>query len=74
MFQGFGLESAKAIHDLGFDVIAGCYDNNSAGAKELKGRPWVQKVEVISLDVTSENSVVACTKEMKDICRDNGML
>lgn len=71
--SGFGLESAKAIRDLGFDVIAGCYDDNSAGARELKGRPWVQKVEVISLDVTSENSVAACAKEIKDICRDNGL-
>ena len=68
------MESAKAICDLGFDVIAGCYDNYSARAKELKSRPWVRKVEVISLDVTSKNSFVACTKEMKYISRDNGML
>ena len=68
------MESGKAIHDLGFDVIAGCYDDNSAGVKELKGHPCVRKVEVISLDVTSENSVVACTKEMKDLRRDDGML
>ena len=66
------MESGKAIHDLGFDVIAGCYDDN--GVKELKGHPCVRKVEVISLDVTSKNSFVACTKEMKYISRDNGML
>ncbi|XP_005113393.2 retinol dehydrogenase 16 [Aplysia californica] len=69
---GFGLASAKAIRDLGFGVIAGCYDDNSAGAKELRARPWVQKVEVVSLDVTNEASVAACAKEVREICQDQG--
>ncbi|CAG5118002.1 unnamed protein product [Candidula unifasciata] len=71
--SGFGLESAKALQDLGFGVIAGCYDDNSPGALELKARPWVQKVEVLILDVTSEASVLACAKEVKDIVRDQGL-
>ncbi|GFR66821.1 histone-lysine N-methyltransferase SETMAR [Elysia marginata] len=68
--SGFGLESAKAIRDLGFMVIAGCYNDNSPGAKELKARPWVKKVEVVSLDVSNEASVMACAEEVKAICSD----
>ncbi|GFO22527.1 D-beta-hydroxybutyrate dehydrogenase, mitochondrial [Plakobranchus ocellatus] len=71
--SGFGLESAKAIRDLGFQVIAGCYNDNSPGAKELRDRPWVKKVEVVSLDVTSEASVQACAEEVKAICNDQGL-
>lgn len=71
--SGFGLESAKAIRDLGFMVIAGCYNDNSPGAKELRARPWVKKVEVVSLDVTNEASVVACAEEVKAICNDQGL-
>uniref|UniRef100_A0A0B6Y995 Uncharacterized protein n=1 Tax=Arion vulgaris TaxID=1028688 RepID=A0A0B6Y995_9EUPU len=70
---GFGLESAKALRDLGFGVVAGCYDDNSKGAVELKSRPWVKKVEVVILDVSNEASVLACAKEIKDIVRDTGL-
>ncbi|BFZ25800.1 hypothetical protein BsWGS_28839 [Bradybaena similaris] len=71
--SGFGLESAKALRDLGFGVIAGCYDDNSPGAVELKARPWVQKVEVLVLDVTNEASVAAFAKEVRDIVTDQGL-
>ncbi|CAL1533823.1 unnamed protein product [Lymnaea stagnalis] len=72
--SGFGLEAAKAIRDLGFGVIAGCLDDNSPGAIELKARPWVKKIEVVILDVSNEASVLACAREVKDICRDQGSL
>ena len=72
-YEGLGLASAKALCDYGFGVIAGCYGDNSDGAKELKGRPWVKKIEVVSLDVTSVTSVSACVKEVEDICRDQGV-
>jgi 3-hydroxybutyrate dehydrogenase len=71
--SGFGLESAKALRDLGFGVIAGCLDENSKGAGELRARPWVKKVEVVILDVSNEASVLACAKEVKDIVRDQGL-
>ena len=60
------------IRDLGFMVIAGCYNDNSPGAKELRSRPWVKKVEVVSLDVSNEASVMACAEEVKAICNDQG--
>ncbi|KAI8786153.1 D-beta-hydroxybutyrate dehydrogenase, mitochondrial [Biomphalaria glabrata] len=71
--SGFGLEAAKALRDLGFGVIAGCLDDHSPGAVELKARPWVKKIEVVILDVSNEASVLACAKEVKDICRDQGL-
>ncbi|KAH9495342.1 (2R,3R)-2,3-butanediol dehydrogenase [Bulinus truncatus] len=71
--SGFGLEAAKALRDLGFGVIAGCMDDHSPGAEELKARPWVKKIEVVILDVSNEASVLACAKEVKEICRDQGL-
>ena len=55
-------------------VIAGCYNDNSPGAKELRARPWVKKVEVVNLDVSNEASVMACAEEVKAICSDQGEL
>jgi len=67
--SGFGLASAKAFKELGFHVIAGCFNDTSSGAKEL----LQAEVKVISLDVTSTDSVDCCLKVVKETCGGSGL-
>ncbi|XP_059159513.1 D-beta-hydroxybutyrate dehydrogenase, mitochondrial-like [Physella acuta] len=71
--SGFGLEAAKALREIGLNVIAGCFYDSSPGAVELRARPWVKKIEVVILDVSNEASVLACAEEVKHICQDQGI-
>jgi len=69
--SGFGLASAKKFRDVGFSVIAGCFDENSAGAKELQSGS--AKVDVVALDVSDQNSVSKCGQFIDTLCKGKGL-
>lgn len=54
-------------------VIAGCLDEEGEGAKRLmdqsKGR-----IHVIKLDITKQNDIDRCSREIMEICKDKGEL
>ena len=68
--SGFGLSAAKAFRDLGFGVFAGCFNENSNGAKELRAG---KKVEILQLDVTDDVSVGECAERIRAVCGEQGL-
>lgn len=65
---GFGHALAKRLDHLGFTVIAGCLDANGEGASAL--RSWSSSIHVVSLNVTSEESVRNAVEFAKKICKN----
>ena len=68
--SGFGLAGAKDLCKAGFEVIAGCYSASSPGAKELRRN---RKIKIVTLDISSEESVKQCVQNVKAWCRDAGL-
>ena len=62
--SGFGHRTAKRLAtELGFTVFAACLDVKSEGAKALKS---LQRIKVVPLDVTSDESVDAAVEYVKN--------
>ncbi|CAL1539144.1 unnamed protein product [Lymnaea stagnalis] len=70
--SGFGLALAKRLHDKGFTVFAGCLNPDGDGGKELKALNS-EKLRVIPLDVTNDDSVSRCLKVVKEKCSNTGL-
>ena len=68
---GFGNQLAKDLHTIGCHVLATCYRPDSPGAKSLQGLKS-KKMTVMTLDVSCDESVAKCLRQVQDICRDSG--
>nr|XP_055935779.1 estradiol 17-beta-dehydrogenase 2-like [Argiope bruennichi] len=68
---GFGHLLAKRLDSKGYQVLAGCLSPDSEGAAEL--RKWCsQRLRIIPLDVTQEESVNNAAKLAEDYLRKDG--
>lgn len=66
---GLGYSFAQHATDLGFVVFAGCLNQNSNGAVEL--RKYSRRLHVVSLDVTDMKSICATIKSIEEYLKDN---
>ena len=55
-FTGFGYDIAKRLDTVGFTVFAGCLQEDSYGAKQLK-KTCSEQMHIVPLDVTSDESI-----------------
>ena len=53
---GFGYDIAKRLDNVGFTVFAGCLQEDSYGAKQLK-KSCSEQMHIVPLDVTSDESI-----------------
>ena len=56
----------------GYKVFAGCLDPDGAGAQELR-KQGSSSLDVVAVDVTSEESVDAASEYIRANLGDNGM-
>ncbi|XP_059145803.1 D-beta-hydroxybutyrate dehydrogenase, mitochondrial-like [Physella acuta] len=70
--SGFGLGLAKRLHEKGFTVFAACLNTESAGGKELKALA-AEKLRVVPLDVTNDDSVSKLHRVVKEQCENKGL-
>ncbi|GBO24479.1 hypothetical protein AVEN_268091-1 [Araneus ventricosus] len=68
--SGFGHKLAQKLDDLGLQVFAGCLNPDGEGAKSLK-KTASAKLQVLPLDVTSEESVDKFHKQVVQKIKDN---
>lgn len=70
--SGFGFEVAQSLAHDGFLVFAGCLQPNGTGAQKLKDSCG-GNVEILDLDVTSDEKVQKCADRIEAVCNDLGM-
>lgn len=63
--SGFGNSLAQRLDDLGLHVFAGCLFPEKEGAQLLK-KSCSERLHVLQLDVTSDESVENAVKYVKD--------
>ncbi|KAF8794069.1 D-beta-hydroxybutyrate dehydrogenase like protein [Argiope bruennichi] len=68
--SGFGHDLAQRLDDLGLQVFAGCLNPEGEGAKNLK-KSASAKLQVLPLDVSSEESVDKFHKQVVQKIKDN---
>ena len=66
---GIGHEVALAASQRGMTVVAACLNPGSEGAQRLAS---TERVHVIKLDVTSDESIQAALAEVSELCGDKG--
>ncbi|GBN70344.1 Estradiol 17-beta-dehydrogenase 2, partial [Araneus ventricosus] len=64
--SGFGHALAKQLDSHGFHVFAGCLDASGSGAEELKKNCNSKRLQIVSIDVTKDDSVKAAVQFVKD--------
>lgn len=69
---GFGFSLAKRLDYLGFTVYAGCLSSDCEGAETL-GSSTTGKMNVVQLDVTSDDSVNKALKFVTDHVNKNNL-
>ncbi|KAL8600892.1 hypothetical protein ACOMHN_045030 [Nucella lapillus] len=69
---GFGHDLAKALFESGCRVIATVYRIDGEGAKNLSG-VRSERMTVVPLDVSSDDSVAQCLRQVKEMCKDSGL-
>lgn len=62
---------AKRLHEVGFTVFATCLSLESDGAKSLQNLSS-QRLKVIHLDITIDDSVGRCQRQVKEQCENTG--
>ncbi|CAL4108481.1 unnamed protein product, partial [Meganyctiphanes norvegica] len=69
--SGFGLNVAKHLHTLGFQVVAGCLlaDKNGEGAEELR-KIGSERLHIIQLDITKEDQINKAFEDVKKLIPD----
>ncbi|KAL8563903.1 hypothetical protein ACOMHN_049559 [Nucella lapillus] len=67
---GFGHETAKKASQRGLTVVATCLDRHSPGATLLAA---MERVHVLPLDVTDDDSVRAALNDVTKRCGDKGL-
>uniref|UniRef100_A0A2C9JRZ2 Uncharacterized protein n=1 Tax=Biomphalaria glabrata TaxID=6526 RepID=A0A2C9JRZ2_BIOGL len=70
--SGFGLGLAKRLYERNFSVFACCLNVDSEGAKELKA-VGSERLKVVPLDVTNDDSVSKCQRLVKEECANTGL-
>ncbi|BFZ03312.1 hypothetical protein BsWGS_06351 [Bradybaena similaris] len=70
--SGFGLGLAKRLHEVGFTVFATCLSLESDGAKSLQNLSS-ERLKVIHLDITIDDSVGRCQRQVKERCENTGI-
>lgn len=70
--SGFGHRLAKRLDSVGYQVFAGCLDENSDGAKELK-RSCSSRLQVVEVDVTKDASVSNAVSFVEENLGTSGM-
>ncbi|KAH9520001.1 (2R,3R)-2,3-butanediol dehydrogenase [Bulinus truncatus] len=70
--SGFGLGLAKRLYEKNFVVFAACLNIDSDGAKELKS-VGSERLRVIPLDVTNDDSIARCLRVVKEECANKGL-
>ncbi|XP_076458200.1 D-beta-hydroxybutyrate dehydrogenase, mitochondrial-like isoform X2 [Babylonia areolata] len=69
---GFGHELAKALFEQGSHVIATVYRPDGEGAQTLRDVKS-NRMTVLPLDVSSDDSVAQCLRQVKEICKNSGL-
>ncbi|KAL8609203.1 hypothetical protein ACOMHN_058823 [Nucella lapillus] len=69
---GIGHDLAKALFDHGCRVIATVYQPNEEGAQHLHDYKS-DRMTVLPLDVSSDDSVAQCLRQVKEMCKDSGL-
>ena len=70
---GFGHRLAQQLLDYGFTVFAGCLRSDSAGAKKLKTYGKSNKIFILDMDVTNEQSVQNSLNSFKSSLEGNNL-
>uniref|UniRef100_A0A0B6Z6J6 Uncharacterized protein n=1 Tax=Arion vulgaris TaxID=1028688 RepID=A0A0B6Z6J6_9EUPU len=70
--SGFGLGLAKRLYPKGFTVFATCLSLESDGAKLLKNL-GTDRLKVIQLDITNDDSVARCLRLVREECSNTGL-
>lgn len=68
---GFGHALAKRLDSLGASVFAGCLDRKSDGAERLSMH-CSERLQVLPLDVTNEDSIKSCISAITERCGESG--
>ncbi|XP_046352519.1 short-chain dehydrogenase/reductase family 9C member 7-like [Haliotis rufescens] len=69
---GFGHQLAQRLDERGCNVIATCLLERGDGASELK-RVSSERMHVLALDVTSDNSVRQCMEHVRGVVGEAGL-
>ena len=69
---GFGHALARDLHERGCHVIATVFRPEGQGANDLRDVNS-ERLTVLSLDVSSDDSVAECLRHVKDLCKDTGL-
>ena len=70
-FTGFGYDIAKRLDTVGFTVFAGCLQEDSYGAKQLK-KSCSEQMHIVPLDVTSDESIRKAVTHIKTNLPEKG--
>jgi 3-hydroxybutyrate dehydrogenase len=71
--SGFGHELAKELVTHGCHVIATCFRPEGPGAQALKDfRSDSDRMTVLPLDVSSDDSVAECLNHVRQLCKNTG--
>ncbi|XP_076459307.1 D-beta-hydroxybutyrate dehydrogenase, mitochondrial-like isoform X1 [Babylonia areolata] len=70
--SGFGHDLAKALFEQGCHVIATVYRPDGEGAQTLRDVKS-DRMTVLPLDVSSDDSVAQCLRQVKEMCKDSGL-
>ncbi|XP_076458207.1 D-beta-hydroxybutyrate dehydrogenase, mitochondrial-like [Babylonia areolata] len=69
---GFGHGLAKALFEQGCHVIATVYRPDGEGAQTLRDVKS-DRMTVLPLDVSSDDSVAQCLRQVKEMCKNSGL-